>query len=94
MTQLEIRMPMFPPCWDSCGNCVQGEVYVAEVLALPGQALAVDQTVIVLETGKVALDIPSPHAGVVAEVRVKVGDRLQPGQLLCTLDGEPARGPA
>lgn len=86
MTRVEIRMPQFPECWDSCGNCAQGEVVVAEVHATAGQALNIDDRVIVLETGKVALDIPSPQVGTVAEVFVKVGDKLVAGQLLCTLD--------
>ena len=86
MNRVEIRMPMFPQCWDSCGNCAQGEVLVAEVHACAGESLAVDDKVIVLETGKVALDIPSPYAGRVVEVSVKVGDPLHAGQLLCSLE--------
>ena len=88
MPRVEIRMPLFPPCWENCGNCAQGDVVVAEVCARVGTALAVDDVVIVLETGKVALDIPAPQAGVVAEVMVKAGDRLQPGQILCTLSND------
>ena len=81
-------MPQFPQCWDSCGNCAQGEVFVAEVHAVVGEVLNFDDKVIVLETGKVALDIPSPYVGTVAEISVKVGDILKAGQLLCTLDLE------
>ena len=50
-----------------------------------GDRLNYDDKVIVLETGKVALDIPSPQQGIVAEVFVKVGDKLQSGQILCSL---------
>ena len=53
---------------------------VAEVHVAVGDMLNYDDKVIVLETGKVALDIPSPHQGIVAEVFVKVGDSLQSGQ--------------
>ncbi len=79
-------MPAFPECWDSCGNCAQGDVRVAEVHVVEGQTLDFDDKVIVLETGKVALDIPSPHQGIVVEVFVRVGDKLDAGQVLCTLD--------
>lgn len=88
MARVEIRMPMFPECWKSCGNCAQGEVLVSEVNAIAGGKLNIDDCVIVLETGKVALDIPSPQTGTVVEVLVKVGDKLVAGQLLCTLEAE------
>lgn len=86
MTRLEIRLPTFPECWDSCGNCAQGDVLVSEVRICAGQVLNRDDVVIVLETGKVALDIPSPHTGTVVDVFVTVGVKLTAGQLLCTLD--------
>lgn len=85
MTRVEICMPRFPDCWETCGNCAQGEVFVSEVNVEAGTKLSFDDCVIVLETGKVALDIPSPHQGTVIEVFVKVGDKLSAGQLLCTL---------
>ena len=88
MSRVEIRLPMFPECWDSCGNCAQGDVFVAEVHARAGMTLSIDDKVLVLETGKVALDIPSPRNGTVAEVFFKLGDKLEAGQLLCTLDTE------
>ena len=88
MPRVEFRMPQFPQCWDSCGNCAQGDVFVAEVHAVVGGVLNFDDKVIVLETGKVALDIPSPYAGTVADVFIKVGDKLAAGQLLCTVDLE------
>ena len=61
-------------------------MFVAEVHVVPGKVMNFDDKVIVLETGKVALDIPSPQTGIVLEVFVKVGDKLEAGQLLCTLD--------
>lgn len=79
-------MPKFPDCWESCGNCAQGDVFVSEVNVHPGDVLNLDDCVIVLETGKAALDIPSQYSGNVREVLVKVGDRLEAGQLLCILE--------
>ena len=88
MSRVEVRVPRFPECWESCGNCAQGEVSVAAVHVRPGTVLDCDGHVITLETGKTALDIPSPHRGRVVEVFVVVGDLLEAGQLLCSLDTE------
>ena len=81
----EVYMPRFPECWESCGSCGQGVISVLEILVAPGDRIACDDTILVLETGKVALDIPSPWAGVVQEVRVAEGDSVSEGELLMTL---------
>lgn len=44
-----------------------------------------DETILTLETGKVALDIPSPYSGRVVEVHVTAGDTVDEGMLLATL---------
>ena len=85
MSLKEIHMPRFPECWESCGNCGQGTVSVLEILVAPGDRVARDDTILVLETGKVALDIPSPWAGIVQEVRVAEGNSVSEGELLMTL---------
>lgn len=86
---LEIRMPKYPECWQSCGSCASGEVFIQTMLVKAGDTVAVDDTLLVLETGKVALDIPSPHAGRVVEVFVAEGDPVAEGELLLTI--EPSR---
>jgi pyruvate/2-oxoglutarate dehydrogenase complex dihydrolipoamide acyltransferase (E2) component len=78
-------MPRFPECWETCGSCAQGEVFVLEVFAAPGAVIARDDCILSLETGKVALDIASPYAGTVREIHVAPGDFLQEGALLMTL---------
>lgn len=83
---VEIRVPKFPECWDSCGNCGSGEVLVDDVLVLPGNSVDREDTLIVLETGKVALDIPTPSAGRVVELRVAAGDTVIEGQVILTLE--------
>lgn len=83
---VEVRIPNFPECWDSCGNCGGGEVIVDDVLVLPGSTVDYDDTLIVLETGKVALDIPSPQAGRVVGVFVAEGDSVPEGALLLTIE--------
>lgn len=87
---VEIRMPKYPECWESCGSCAQGEVFVLEVLVQPGDRVAWDDPLITLETGKVALDIPSPHAGRVLEVHVTPGDTLDEGALIAMVDKDAA----
>jgi len=83
---IEVRMPKYPECWDTCGNCASGEVFVLEVLVEPGEIIARDDNILSLETGKVALDIPSPQAGRVVEVMVGAGDVLAEDTLLITLE--------
>lgn len=82
---IEIRMPKYPECWETCGNCANGEVFVIEVHVKPGDAVRFDDNLITLETGKVALDIPSPRAGTIVEVRVAENDRIAEGEVIVTL---------
>lgn len=79
-------MPKYPECWETCGSCANGEVFVIEVHVKPGDVLRFDDSLITLETGKVSLDIPSPHAGTIVEVRVSEGDKLAEGDVIATLD--------
>ena len=83
---IEVCIPKYPECWTSCGNCGSGEVSVDDVLVLPGDRVARDDTLIVLETGKVAIDIPAPHAGTIVELFVAAGDLVGEGQLIATLE--------
>lgn len=86
MTTCNVRMPKYPECWESCGSCASGDVFILEVLAGVGDHLERDDTILTLETGKVALDIPTPHSGRVIEVHVIAGDHVAEGQLLITLE--------
>ena len=83
---VEVRMPKYPECWETCGNCGSGEVVIQTLLVRPGGEIVRDDTILVLETGKVALDIPSPQAGRVVGVFVDEGDRVAEGQLLLTIE--------
>jgi pyruvate/2-oxoglutarate dehydrogenase complex dihydrolipoamide acyltransferase (E2) component len=82
----EVRMPKYPECWETCGDCGRGEVFVVEVQVKPGEAIRADDNLITLETGKVALDIPTPCGGRVVEVRVSEGDTLAEGQVIATIE--------
>jgi pyruvate dehydrogenase E2 component (dihydrolipoamide acetyltransferase) len=66
------------------------DVPVIEVLVKPGDQIAVDQSLVTLETDKATMEVPSPNAGLVESVAVKVGDKLTQGDLILTLRGEAA----
>jgi pyruvate/2-oxoglutarate dehydrogenase complex dihydrolipoamide acyltransferase (E2) component len=84
----EVRMPKFPECWETCGSCGNGEVIIDTVHVRAGDPIRADEPLITLETGKVALDIPSPCAGTVVEVMVSEGEPLAEGQIIATLSTE------
>lgn len=88
MSTYNVRMPRYPECWESCGSCASGNVFILELLVQPGDHVERDDNILTLETGKVALDIPSPRAGKVLEVHVSEGDNVSEGQLLLTLETE------
>ena len=62
-------------------------VPVIEVYVKPGQTIAAEETLITLESDKAAMDVPAPSAGVIGEVRVKVGDRVSAGSVIATFVG-------
>src|SRR5437879_10641386 len=69
------------------------DVPVIEILVSPGDTVAVDDPLLTLESDKATMDVPAPFAGVVRELRVKVGDKVSQGTLLLTMeptDGAPA----
>jgi biotin carboxyl carrier protein len=82
---IEIRMPKYPECWETCGSCASGEVAIQTLLVRAGDEIERDATLLLIETGKVALDIPSPRAGRVVEVFVAEGEAVAEGQLLLTI---------
>ncbi|MGQ0621532.1 MAG: dihydrolipoyllysine-residue acetyltransferase [Panacagrimonas sp.] len=61
-----------------------------EVLVQDGDTVSKDQTLIVLESDKSTLEVPSPEAGVVRGLKVKVGDKLSKGDRICRLEVEGA----
>ena len=81
-----VRMPKYPECWESCGSCASGDVFILELLVKVGDLIERDDNILTLETGKVALDIPSPYAGRVVELHVIEGDTVDEGALLVTLE--------
>ena len=86
METISVRMPKYPECWQSCGSCASGEVFILELLVKVGDILRRDDNLLTLETGKVALDIPSPQTGRVLAIHVTEGDTVDEGALLVTLE--------
>ncbi len=62
------------------------DVEVIEVLVSAGDSIAIDDSLVTLESDKASMEIPSPAAGVVKEVNVHVGDTINQGALLVTLE--------
>jgi len=62
------------------------DVPVIEVLVAVGDSIEAEDALIMLESDKAALEVPSPAAGVVKEVRLKVGDKVSEGTLVLLLD--------
>ena len=62
------------------------DVEVIEVLVSEGDSISVEDSLITVESDKATMEIPSSHAGVVAKVKVNVGDRVAEGSLVILLD--------
>ena len=61
-------------------------VEVIEVLVKPGDKVAKEQSLVTLESDKATMEIPSPAAGTVKEVRIKLGDKLSEGSVILVLE--------
>ncbi len=75
------------------------DVEVIEVLVKPGDTIAKDQSLITVESDKASMEIPSSAAGVIKELRVKLGDKVSKGSAVLSLEAssteaEPAPAPA
>ena len=69
------------------------DVEIIDILVKPGDQVAVEQGLVTLETEKATMDVPSPAAGRVGELKVKVGDRVSTGHVILALEtagGAPA----
>src|SRR5438094_10047301 len=70
------------------------EVEVIELMVKRGDTIKVDQSLVTVESDKASMEIPSSHAGVVKELKVKVGDKVAEGSLLLILETEGATAAA
>jgi pyruvate dehydrogenase E2 component (dihydrolipoamide acetyltransferase) len=70
------------------------DVEVIEVLVKPGDTVAADQSLITIESDKASMEIPASAAGVIKDIKIKVGDKINQGDLIATAEGEGAAEPA
>ena len=70
------------------------DVPVIEVAVKPGDVVKAEDPLVTLESDKATMDVPSPAAGTVKEVKIKVGDKVSEGTLVLTLEAGAAETPA
>ena len=70
------------------------DVPVIELLVKPGDTVAKDQGLVTLESDKATMEVPSPFAGVVRELKVKLGDSLSEGALVALIEASADAAPA
>ena len=68
------------------------DVPVIEVLVKPGDAVKAEDSLVTLESDKATMDVPSPSAGVIKDVKVKLGDKVSEGSVIVTLEAEAGNG--
>ena len=90
MAQVEVKVPDIGDFKD---------VAVIEVMVKVGETIAVDTGLVMVESDKASMEIPSTHAGVVREIKVKVNDKVSEGSVLLVVEaagaatGAPAAAP-
>src|SRR5437868_6132684 len=76
------------------------DVAVIEVLVKPGDTVKAEQSLVTVESDKASMEIPSSAAGVIKDLKVKLGDKVNVGDLLGTIEvaggvsPAPSQGPA
>jgi dihydrolipoamide dehydrogenase len=76
---LEIRVPDIGDFKD---------IPVIDVLVKPGDVVKKEESLVTLESDKATMDVPSPHAGTVKEIRVKNGDKVSQGSVIAVIEAE------
>jgi pyruvate/2-oxoglutarate dehydrogenase complex dihydrolipoamide acyltransferase (E2) component len=77
MATIEVRVPDIGDFKD---------VPVIEIFVKPGDAIGAEESLVTLESDKATMDVPSPAAGTVKEVHVKLGDKVAEGTLIAVLE--------
>ena len=81
MSTIEVKVPDIGDFTD---------VPVIEVFVKPGDAVKAEDSLVTLESDKATMDVPAPSAGVVKELKVKLGDKVSEGTVILTLDSAAA----
>lgn len=69
-------------------------VEVIEVLVSEGDKIAAEQSLITVESDKASMEIPSPQAGIVKSVKIKVGDKISEGAVILEIEQADSKAPA
>src|SRR3989442_12263517 len=85
MSTIEVKVPDIGDFTD---------VPVIEVFVKPGDAVKAEDSLVTLESDKATMDVPAPTAGMVKELKVKVGDKVSEGTAILTLETADAPQPA
>lgn len=64
------------------------DVPILEILVAEGERVAAEQSLLTLESDKATMEIPSPQAGLIAEIKVSIGDKVSQGSLIMRLETE------
>ncbi|MGI8894628.1 MAG: dihydrolipoyllysine-residue acetyltransferase [Casimicrobiaceae bacterium] len=81
MSDIEVKVP-------DIGDF--NDIPVIEVFVKPGDSVKADDSLVTLESDKATMDVPSPSAGVVKELKVKLGDKVSEGSVIVTLAQDAA----
>ena len=68
------------------------DIPVIEIFVKPGDTVKAEDSLVTLESDKATMDVPSPAAGVVKELKVKLGDKVSEGSVIVVLDSAAAAG--
>src|SRR5258705_11063754 len=85
MSAIEVKVPDIGDFTD---------VPVIEVFVKPGDTVKAEDSLITLESDKATMDVPAPTAGVVKELKVKVGDKVREGSVILMLEATGAAAAA
>ena len=83
MAQVEVKVP-------DIGDFE--EIAVIELLVKPGDTIKAEQSLVTVESDKASMEIPSSHAGVLKELKVKIGDKVAEGSVIAVPSGSRLRG--
>lgn len=70
------------------------DVSIIEVMVKVGDTVSAEDSLVTLETDKAAMDVPSPYAGVIKEMKVKLGDKVSQGSVLLSLECADSSAPS
>ncbi len=70
------------------------EVGIVELLVAVGETIALDDSLVTLESDKATMDVPSPYAGTIKEILLQAGDKVREGAVILTIDAVETAAPA